>query len=113
MSQITKSSWETKRTAETRGVEAALLGAGFERVDAYRYNRASIRVRVIDTRFEGKPPEKRDAMVERILKHLPEHTQADIISLFTFAPSELQQSPRTLREFLRNNEFEDPSPSML
>ena len=87
--------------------------AGFEQVDAYRYNSASIRVRVIDPRFEGLPPEKRDAMVEPHLEELPERTQGDIMSLFTLAPSELQQTPKTFKEFLLNTEFEAPSPSML
>lgn len=105
--------WETKSTDETRQVEDVLRGAGFEKVDAYRYNSASIRVRVVDSRFEGLPHEKRDAMVEPHLEQLPERTQADIMNLFTFAPSELQQTPKTFREFLLNTEFEDPSPSML
>lgn len=105
--------WESKRTAETRQVEDLLRKAGFATVDAYRYNSASIRVRVIDPRFEGLPPEQRDALVEPYLDQLPEHTQADILTLFTFAPSELQHTAKTSREFLRNAEFEDPSPSML
>ena len=105
--------WESKRTDETRQVEDVLRKAGFATVDAYRYNSASIRVRVIDPRFEGLPHEQRDAMVEPHLEQLPERTQADIMNLFTFAPSELQQAPKTFREFLLNTEFEDPSPSML
>ena len=105
--------WEAKRTDETRHVEEVLRKAGFEKVDAYRYNSASIRVRVIDRRFEGLPPEKRDTMVEPHLEQLPERTQADIMNLFTFAPSELQETPKTFREFLLNTEFDDPSPSML
>lgn len=113
MTPTTVPRWETKRTDETRSVEDALRRAGFEKVDAYRYNPASIRVRVIDPRFEGLSTEQRDAMVEPHLEHLPERTQADIMSLLTFAPSELQQSPKTFRGFLQNVEFEDPSPSML
>lgn len=105
--------WEAKRTDETRHVEDVLRQAGFERVDAYRYNSASIRVRVIDSRFEQLPPDRRDAMIEPHLDQLPENTQADIVTLFTFAPSELQHTPKTLREFLLNTEFDDPSPSML
>jgi hypothetical protein len=105
--------WEAKRTDETRQVEESLRSAGFQKVDAYRYNSASIRVRVIDARFEGLPAEKRDAMVEPYLEQLPERTQADIMNLFTFAPSELQQTPKTLREFFLNTEFDDPSPSVL
>ena len=104
-----------KITKETEHVEKVLREAGFDRVDVYRYNPASIRIRVIDPRFEKLAPEKRDAMVERYLKKLPEATQADIINLFTFAPSDLKadprQAPSALRELLLNAEFEDPSPS--
>jgi hypothetical protein len=105
--------WEAMRTDETRQVEKVLREAGFDRVDAYRYNSASIRVRVVDRRFEGLAPEKRDAMVEPYLERLPERTQADIVSLFTFAPTEIQQPVITFREYLNILEFEDPSRSML
>jgi hypothetical protein len=104
-------SWTSKRTDETQKVEEVLRSAGFQQADAYRYNSASIRVRVVDSRFEGLSTEKRDAMVEPFLDKLPERTQADIINLFTFAPSELQ--PASTKTFLLNLEFEDPSPSML
>lgn len=113
MSSTTLPIWEAKRTPETRHVEDVLRHAGFQQVDAYRYNSASIRVRVIDSRFEGLTTEQRDSMVEPSLDQLPERTQGDIMNLFTFAPSELCQSPKTLREFLLNTEFDDPSPSML
>jgi len=113
MTQIAVYPREAMRTEETRMVEDVLKEAGFEKPDAYRYNSASIRVRVIDPRFEGLSVEKRDAMVEPHLETLPERTQADIINLFTFAPSELHQTPKTLREFLMNTEFDDPSPSRL
>ena len=113
MIQTTSPRWEAKRTDETRQVEEVLRKAGFDRVDAYRYNSASIRVRVIDRRFEGLSAEKRDAMVEPHLEGLPERTQADIMSLFTFAPSELRQPPKDFKEFIKNTEFDDPSPSML
>jgi len=105
--------WEAKRTDETHHVEAVLRTGGFEQVDSYRYNSASIRVRVIDRRFEGQAVEKRDGMIEPYLEQLPERTQADIMNLFTFAPSELQQTPKTFRTYAMNTEFEAPSPSML
>lgn len=104
--------WETKRTPETRMVED-LLRKHFQQADSYRYNSASIRVRVIDARFEGLSREKRDALVEQHLDTLPPETQRDIVTLFTFAPSELSRTPATFREFLLNTEFDDPSPSML
>jgi hypothetical protein len=112
MTTTTTPRWESKRTAETRKVED-LLGKHFDRADSYRYNSASIRVRVIDSKFEGKSREDRDAKVEPYLAQLPPDTQKDIVTLFTFAPSELQQGSTNLRERLLNTEFEDPSPSML
>jgi hypothetical protein len=113
MTNISVPRWETKRTDETRRVEEVLRSVGFQKVDAYRYNPASIRVRVVDPQFEGLPPERRHAIVDPHLEQLPERTQADIIDLFTFAPSELEQTPKTFREFFLNTEFDDPSPSML
>lgn len=113
MTHTKERAWEVKRTEETRRIEEVLKREGFGHVDAYRYNSASIRVRVIDQRFEGLPTEKRDAMVEPALELLDERTQADIMNLFTFAPSELQEPPMTFKQFLLNTEFEDPSPSIL
>ena len=113
MSSTSAPHWEKKCTDETRHVEEVLRRAGFEKVDAYRYNSASIRVRVIDKRFEGRSHEDRDAMIEPHIEDLPEQTQADIMMLFAFAPSELNETPKTFREFLLNTEFEAPSPSML
>lgn len=109
MSQKTKRRWEAMRTAESGQVED-LLRKEFPKTDAYRYNSASIRVRVIDPRFEGKSHAERDAMVEPLLKQLPEEIQADIMNLLTLAPSERK---KLSRKSLANLEFEDPSPSML
>ncbi len=106
--------WESMKTDETRNVENVLRAAGFAQADAYRYNSASIRVRVIDNRFKNLTLEDRDGMIEPHLRKLPERTQADIITLFAFAPEELEQSnEKTLRERLQNLEFEAPSPSRL
>ena len=112
MTTATAQPWEAKRTDETRMVEN-LLRQHFEQADAYRYNSASIRVRVIDSRFEKMSREQRDGMVEPVLDQLPPETQRDIVTLFTFAPSELTQTPKTFRELMQNTEFVDPSPSML
>ncbi|MGH7136292.1 MAG: hypothetical protein ACREHD_11170 [Pirellulales bacterium] len=112
MTTSTTKTWESKRTNETRGIEK-LFGNRFEQVDAYRYNSASIRVRVIDSQFEGMPREMRDSLVEEQLAKLPPETQRDIVTLLTFAPSELSNAPPTFREFMQNKELDDPSPSML
>ena len=113
MNAISAPVWEDKRTDETRHVEEFLRKASFQQVDAYRYNIASIRVRVIDPRFEGLSIEKRVDMVEPYLDQLPEETQQDIISLFTFAPSELILAKKPTRQFMQNMEFEEPGPSEL
>jgi hypothetical protein len=107
------SNWEGKRTDESKMVEDKLREAGVERVDAYRYNSASLRVRVIDKRFESIPREERDKLVEPLIDKLPTATQADIVTLVLLAPSEFEQPSETFREFMLNTEFENPSPSML
>jgi hypothetical protein len=35
------------------------------------------------------------------------------MSLYTFAPSELQDTQKSLKARVKNAEFDDPSPSML
>ena len=112
MTTTTTPTWEAKCTPETRSVEE-LLRRHFNQADSYRYNSASIRVRVIDPQFEGMSREKRDAMVEQYLDLLPPETQRDIVTLFTFSPSELEPTPKTFRECMLNTEFDDPSPSTL
>jgi hypothetical protein len=112
MSNATKSSWEQKRTEETKSVEE-LLRKEFEAVDAYRYNSASIRIRVIDSRFRGKSVDERDAMVEKHLSALPKDTQADIMTLLTFAPEEIENPEINFRSYFLNREFDDPTPSQL
>ncbi len=109
MTVTTKNLWDQKKTAETMGIESLLQGE-FERVDAYQYNWATIRVRVIDKRFKDLSIAQRDAMVERYLKTLPEATQRKIVTLLAFAPDELGHSSR---HALLNLEFEDPPPSRL
>ena len=104
-----KRRWESMRTDETRMVEK-VLRKEFPATDAYRYNPASIRVRIIDPRFEGKATEQRDALVEPILAQLPEEIQGDIMNLITLSPSEAADS---FGKILANMEFEEPTKSML
>jgi stress-induced morphogen len=109
MSQTTAPRWESLKTDQSRQVEAALR-PHYPRTDAYRYNSASIRVRVIDPRFEGLSLEERDALVEPYLKQLPEEIQDDIMNLLTVTPEEIEGFSR---QALLNLEFEDPSRSMV
>jgi len=101
--------WEKKKTEETRKIEA-LFRTEFPLSDAYRFNSASIRVRVIDGRFEGKSIAEREVMVSALLEKLPKETRDDVLLLLTLAPSE----QRTFSsQTLMNNEFEQPLPSRL
>ncbi len=109
MSQKTKARWKAMRTAESRQVEK-VLRQEFPKTDAYRYNSASIRIRIVDARFKEKSNEQRDDLVEPLLEKLDESTQADIMNLLTLYPGETEKS---VRAFAANAEFEDPSPSML
>ena len=109
MSTNTKSRWKNKRNAKSEQVEQ-LLRTQFPVTDAYRYNSASIRVRVLDERFKGKSSAERDAMIEPIIGQLPENVQADIINLILIYPGETENS---MEARLANEEFEDPSPSRL
>ena len=90
--------WETMRTEETR------------RVNAYCYNSASIRVRVIDDRFEGLSNEARDDLAAPLIDRLPTETQADILVLLAISPDEIGGHNRY--SFI-NFDFDDPSPSTL
>ncbi len=98
--------WKSKRTTESRKIEKKLKELGYHQVDSYRYNSASIRVRIIDDRFATGNRDKWETIVEKDLVTLPEETRRDIVYLLLLAPSELAFS--TL-----NAEFENPSPSML
>ena len=72
----TVSEWEALRTDESRGVEE-FLRKHFEIADAYRYNSASVRVRIIDPKFRNLTNEERDDLVEPVLERLDPKTQAE------------------------------------
>lgn len=110
MSQATAPRWHAVRNERSRKVEEVLRAAGFPRTDAYRYNTASIRVCGIDERFAGLSPERRDALVEPSLKQLSSDIEGDIMNLLAITPEGAQDMSRY---WLRNREFEDPSPSSL
>ncbi len=101
-----------QKNAQTREIEK-LLRAHFSDYppeyppEAYRYNPASIRVRVVSDRFSGKNRVERSEMVYPILeKNLPEDTWQDITVILLLAPDEVEDS-------FMNREFEKPTPSRL
>jgi len=101
--------WEQLRTDESRHVEE-VLRKHFESADAYRYNPASLRVRITDSRFRGKSREDRDELVEPVLETLDEETQADIMNIVLLYPNEVGES---FQARINNEEFENPLESML
>lgn len=105
----TASEWEHLRTDESREIET-LLREHFEAADAYRYNSASLRVRVTDPKFQGLSREARADLVEPVLSKLDEATQADIMNLVLLYPGEAKDS---FQASINNDEFEHPSQSLL
>ena len=96
--------WKTRRTTETRLIEDALREAGFQQVDAYQYDKGSLRVRVVDSQFEGIAGDQRDELLLSPLQSLNERIRGDITTMLAFAPSELTQGQASIL----NSEFEDP-----
>jgi hypothetical protein len=105
----TVAEWEPLRTDETREVEE-FLKQHFTQADAYRYNPASIRVRIIDERFRSLPFDERDDLVEPVLEKLDSETESAIMSLVLISPGEEEDS---VHARLLNLEFEHPSKSLL
>jgi hypothetical protein len=96
-----------RKTAETRRIERVLAAVFPDaKIDAYRYNSASIRVRVIDPGFARRSLIERERMVLPHLQTLPEDTLAEIMILLLLTPKETRDS-------MMNLEFERPTPSRL
>ena len=76
------------------------------RVNLYRQNSVSVRVRIIDPDFAGRSKVDRSNDVWKYLSALPEEVESDISTLILLTPEEKQKS-------FANFEFEDPVPSTL
>jgi len=75
-------------------------------ISLYRQNSVSIRIRLIDPRFEKMSRADRSDSVWTYFEALSEEVQSDITMLVLLTPSEKRRS-------LANLEFEDPVPSLL
>jgi len=78
------------RDADSQLVERTLCDAGCERVAAYRYNAASVRVRVVYRRFEGLSRPQRADLAEPAFARLPERLQREIVMCWFFTPGEAE-----------------------
>ncbi len=76
------------------------------RVEAYRRNSGSVRIRITDPDFKGKGVIEREDMVWNLLDRLPDEVRGDITMLILETPDEVAKS-------LSSREFENPTPSLL
>ncbi len=74
------------------------------KIEAYRYNSASIRIRIIDPDFKGLSLIERESLIDSILDTLPEDIRAEITLLLLLTPAERKRS-------LGSMTFDDPTPS--
>lgn len=95
-----KSSGSCALTCEISEQIRSALRRKFAQVDAYRYNSVSVRVRVVDSRFDAKNRVQREKMLLPVLKALPQAVQDEIVFLALLTPDELDHSAL-------NAEFED------
>jgi stress-induced morphogen len=76
------------------------------KIEVYRKNASSIRIRVIDPAFHTLSRSERSRMVWPLLRQLPEETLSEVSMVLLISPQEKKTSPVSL-------EFDDPSPSRL
>jgi len=77
------------------------------RIDVYRQNSVSVRVRIIDPDFASQNKSERNGRVwKEYLAGLPEDVQSDISTMLLITPDETKDS-------IANLEFDDPTPSRL
>jgi hypothetical protein len=76
------------------------------RIDLYRQNPVSVRVRIIDPAFAVQNKIERNKEAWKYLNSLPDEVQSDLSTLILLTPEETKMS-------FANFEFEDPVPSSL
>jgi hypothetical protein len=107
MATIVRGDTDNEVQTLKNALEAYELAHGGAQAALYRHNPASIRLRVIDRRFEGMIKSRRHADVwEFLAARVPEDTLADVSLVLTVAPGELRTS-------FANFEFESPMASAL
>ena len=74
------------------------------KIDLYRQNAVSVRVRIIDPDFAGQDKSERIRRAWKYLDPVPEEVVGDISTFILLTPDEVARS-------FANFEFEDPVPS--
>jgi hypothetical protein len=62
------------------------------RIDIYRSNNVSIRIRIIDPDFAGMDLVERDTLVWNLIDQLPDEVASEITLLLLFTPKEAKKS---------------------
>ena len=105
--------WHKYRTVRSQQVVEALQDAGYEQVEAYNINSRAIRVRVVDPRFAGLSKGERIALMDDVLKALPEEIELDITMIVPITREEFG-NPSVESWILHGNfDFENPAKSVL
>ena len=76
------------------------------RIDLYRLNAVSVRVRIVDPSFANMTKVERSKRVWKYLDALSDEVQSDLSTLILLTPEETKKS-------FANVEFDDPVPSGL
>lgn len=76
------------------------------KIDLYRQNSVSIRIRIIDASFAGLTKSERSQHIWKYLDKLSEEAQGDLSTILLLTPGETNKS-------FANLEFDDPLPSKL
>jgi len=89
-----------------RGLSSYELKHPDAKIDLYRQNSASVRIRIIDDCFAGMSRRDRNDYAWTYFDNLSEDAQGEISLLLLLTPAEVEKD-------FANIEFEDPVPSML
>ena len=99
--QRIKTQGAREHDSQTRLVEMT-LSPRFPSVESYRSTFGTVRVRIIDERFQNRNRVQREKMVLPLIRGLPEDIQTEIVTLLLLAPGEEDGS-------MMNLEFDRPA----
>ena len=107
MARIDRSDKPDKQVQQILDVLAAYEHAHAQaQIEGRRHNSVSIRLRIIDSDFQGVDRQDREPEVWNLLKQLPEDVFVNITMLLLLTPDEAEHS-------LASQEFDHPVPSLL
>lgn len=88
--------WKIRRTPDSSDVERCLRRGGFEQVDAYCFNSAAIRVRVVSSKFCDLDGSHRFQLFNTGLRSLPDDLLSSITHVTLLTPIELEAASQVV-----------------